>query len=75
METQGNYLLINGYGQLLIPAKYAHIICESIMVDRKYNNGKYHIEFKGEMPEFLVVHESQVKAAVAAHKLGVEDGS
>lgn len=75
MEIQGNYLLVNGYGHLLIPAKYAHIICESIMVERKYRDGHYHIEFKGEMPEFRVVHESQVKAAVAAHKLGVEDGS
>jgi hypothetical protein len=75
MEIQGNYLLINGYGQLLIPAKYAHIVCESIMVERKYTDGKYHIEFKGEMPELRVVPEAQVKAAVAAHKLGIEDGS
>lgn len=75
MEMQGNYLIVNGYGQLMIPAKYAHVICESIMVERKYRDGQHHIEFKGETPEFRVVPESQARAAVAAYKLGVEDGS
>lgn len=75
MEIQGNYLLIGGYGQVLIPAKYAHIIEETLLVDRKYRDGQYQVEFKGELPEFRVIPERQVRAAIAAYELEKDNGS
>lgn len=74
MEIKGNYLQIGGYGQVLIPAKYAPIVEEILLMERNYRDGKYVLEYKGDGPEFKVLPEKQVRAAIAAYELENADG-
>jgi hypothetical protein len=69
MEIKGNYVLVEGYGNLLIPAKHFQMLEHCLMAQRRYRDGEYQLEMGQEEMTFRVVPESKVRAAYAAGQL------
>jgi hypothetical protein len=69
MEIKGNYILVEGYGTLLIPAKHMNLLEHCAMVRRPYRDGKHVLEWAHEEMSFKVIPEREVRAAYAASQL------
>jgi hypothetical protein len=69
MEIKGNYILVEGYGSLLIPAKHLHILEQCGMARRPYKDGKYVLEWTQDELLFRIIPEREVRAAYAISQL------
>jgi hypothetical protein len=69
MEIKGNYILVEGYGTLLVPAKYMNLLEHCVLVRRPYRDGKHQLEWANEELSFKIIPEREVCAAYAAGQL------